>query len=367
MTYLKPLPLNSKAACLALLAISVSLTACQSETESTEVGKSTGESTVAVLTTQPQPATLELPAFAGQTRPHFEHQLAFQTSGRLSQRLVRAGDSVSKGQLLFELDNQDQLLRLEQANKTLIAAQQRFVTVQAQLKRTQHLRTSDLASAANVEDFQAALEEARARKASAQAEVELAQNHVNYTRINSPVDGFVVEIFAESEAIVSPGQAIATVGAKDTTDVVVDLPESWLPVPLSGHVQFSNGQRFPVSLYDNAMQANPTTRTWQARYLINGQPPKGFGRLVQVQLEKQNKSPGPLFSLPIAALDERGQGAQIWQVKSQRAIPLPIQVLQLLPDRFIFMAQNIDETQPVVAAGTHKLRTDLAVKPIKGL
>ena len=358
------MPLNSQAACLALLAIIVSLTACQSESESTE---SSGESTIAVLTTQAQPATLELPVFAGQTRPHFEHQLAFQTSGRLSQRLVRAGDAVAKGQLLFQLDNQDQLLRLEQANKTLIAAQQRFVTVQAQLKRAKHLRTSDLASAANVENFEAALEEARARKASAQAEVELAQNHVDYTRINSPVDGFVVETFAESEAIISPGQPIATVGAKDSTDVVVDLPESWLPVPLSGHVQFSNGQRFPVTLYDNAMQANLTTRTWQARYLINGQPPKGFGRLVQVQLEKQDNSPSPLFSLPIAALDERGQGAQIWQIKSQRAIPLPIQVLQLLPDRFIFMAQNMDEAHPVIAAGTHKLRTDLAVKPIKGL
>jgi membrane fusion protein (multidrug efflux system) len=131
------------------------------------------------------------PTFLGQTEASQTVQVRARVRGFLLERSFEEGQPVKAGQVLFRIDPRSFEAELNVARARLAGAQARLDRAVTELKRLEELATKQAAN-------QVELEQARMEERVAAAEVQLeesrvkqAQLEVDYTRVESPLDGVV--------------------------------------------------------------------------------------------------------------------------------------------------------------------------------
>ncbi len=121
---------------------------------------------------------------------------------------VRAGDTVNKGQSLIELEKSDLIAKSEQAKENIRVVNARLVEAKQNLIRVEKLNEQRLVALVDVD-------KARANHASLTAELALARQQkkeaetaLSYTEIISPINGRIVDRFAEPGDTASPGNQL---------------------------------------------------------------------------------------------------------------------------------------------------------------
>ena len=207
-------------------------------------------------------------------------QVGTQVSGTLQTVEVDFNDAVKAGQVIARIEPSTLDARLEQASATLASARASLAEAQATAKNAEadYRRKSELLGrqliARNEADLAlAARDQARARIASASAQVRQQQANVNSARldleksvIKSPVDGVVIK------RAVEPGQ---TVAASLQTPVLFEIAGDLRRMEI-------------VLAIDEAVIGH--VRDWQvARFTVDAFPERHFsGRVKQVRLAATN-------------------------------------------------------------------------------
>ncbi|MBQ7528907.1 efflux RND transporter periplasmic adaptor subunit, partial [bacterium] len=102
-----------------------------------------------------------------------------RVAGRVQDVLVRAGDKVSKGQLLVQLDNSTQTTKVNAAKAALAQANAGLVQAQANYHAAQ-TKVEQAKESEGIIDVSSSLEVQRARQGVTQAEASLASAQANY-------------------------------------------------------------------------------------------------------------------------------------------------------------------------------------------
>jgi len=130
-------------------------------------------------------------------------------SSRLMARIisvkVRAGDSVSKGDLLLELENSDIKAQVQQAEARIRASSARLKEARQNLDRVQELQAGGVMSVSDLDRAQANHETLLAEIAGAKQALEEAKTALGYALIVAPFDGRVVDRFSEPGDTAQPG------------------------------------------------------------------------------------------------------------------------------------------------------------------
>ena len=134
--------------------------------------------------------------------------ISSRTLARITDISVRAGDTVAKGQILVELERSDLESRLQQANEQVRAATARLTEAQQNLERAEQLYQQSLIAAALLDEARANHDTLTAELATARQAVREAEVAISYTEIRAPIDGRVVERFAEPGDTASPGDKL---------------------------------------------------------------------------------------------------------------------------------------------------------------
>jgi len=141
--------------------------------------------------------------FTGTLEPHAQFVVAPKVSGRVENITVNISDSVTRGQVVAQLDNDEFVQALAQARADLevarakrIEAQSALETARRDLKRIRTLRERGVASESQLDAVlaeetarNAALEVAKSQVVRAEATVRTAEIRLGYTRVTADWSG----------------------------------------------------------------------------------------------------------------------------------------------------------------------------------
>lgn len=170
-------------------------------------------------------------------------EVGAQVSGQLQHLHVALGDRVTKGQLLAEIDPQQQKNALDNAQAGLanVQAQKRakealLKQYQLELTRQQRMRDRDASAQADLESAEAQVATTKAEIAALEAqiiqartEVDTAQVDLGYTQISAPIDGVVVDIETKEGQTIISAQTVPTIltlAVLDTITVKAEISEA---------------------------------------------------------------------------------------------------------------------------------------------
>tara|TARA_R110002073_G_scaffold121027_4_gene263231 strand:+ start:9902 stop:10951 length:1050 start_codon:yes stop_codon:yes gene_type:complete len=118
---------------------------------------------------------------------------------------VRAGDMVKKGQVLIKLENSDLQSRVSQAQANLQSVNTRLAEAKLGLSRATDLVAQKLIANADFDRAQADYDTLVANSSNADQALREAESSLALSTITAPIDGRIVDRFAEPGDISRPG------------------------------------------------------------------------------------------------------------------------------------------------------------------
>ncbi len=232
-------------------------------------------------------------------------------SGYLAALKVREGDPVRRDEVLAEVTAASPRGRLEEARARLAEQEAKKAEADARARRAAELLSRGAASTREAEATEAAARVATASLDAARAVVDLAERHVAYTEIRSPLDGVVVRLLA-SPGQPLPGQGQPVLEVADTRRLEVDATataaeaarlvsgqDAELSFPGSGVTVRSPGRVVAVS-----PALDPSTATTRVRIALPEPPPAGVMLRLYARADVQTGTLHDALWVPATALLE---------------------------------------------------------------
>lgn len=320
-----------------------------------------------VLTAEARAVARGSARLSGTVRARFETPIAFQVGGRILARRIDAGERVAAGQVLFRLDPQDFEQAVAVARADVQAARAELETAEAETRRNRDLLAREFISDQIFERVQLAEKSARERVEAAQARLEQAKNQLGYTELAAKRDGTLIEVTGEPGQVVAAGQAVGIIAQQGVNEVEVFLPERF-GVPESGAIVDGERPVAELALREAAGAADDITRTWKARYTIDAQDRRlRLGQVVKVALDTKDAD-RDVLEVPVGAINERGQGPQVWVIRDGSAQPVRVTLLDMDTENARILAARdagLEADTPVIALGTHLLESGMPVRAIE--
>jgi membrane fusion protein (multidrug efflux system) len=218
---------TNRCLCLGVAAVAALAAGCGSP-QPQMPGGMTPEVVVVTLKPQSIALTLDLP---GRVSAFLVAEVRPQVSGIVKQRLFTEGASVKAGQPLYELDDAIYRAQLNSARATLQKAEATEAAAKLTAGRAAEMIKIDAVSAQDNDNAIAALAQAKADVAAAQAAVDSSAVNLGYAHIVSPISGRIGKSSITQGALVTAQQAAALATVQQLDPIYVDVNQSsneWL-------------------------------------------------------------------------------------------------------------------------------------------
>ena len=331
--------------------------------EASALGDPRQEPPVVRLVTAVQGAGSER-GFTGIIAARVQSNLGFRVAGKIVERLVNVGQQVKAGQALMRIDETDLRLALTAKRNAAAAARASYVQAQADEQRYAKLVSDGWTSRQRYEQAKAALDTAEAQLAAAEAAARVAENEVTYSVLVADADGTVVETLSEPGQVISAGQTVVRLAQAGPREALVALPETIRPAigSVADAIVYGNdGQRFTAHLRQLSDAADPQTRTYEARYVLDGEAAAApLGATVTVRLASQANVPD--FQVPLGAVLDDGLKTGVWvlDVATSTVHFRPVKLVRITSETAVISGVNAGDR--VVSLGAHLLREDAHVR-----
>jgi RND family efflux transporter MFP subunit len=291
------------------------------------------------LETVKSAAMPEIQEVVGTVRARTSAVVAARIPGSISVLKVREGDRVRKGQVLAQLNAQENqavasgaTAGVEEAQRGLEEAVSRRKLAETTFERYSRLYTEQAVTRQEFDIKQTekelavqAVSRAGARLKQAQAGARAATTMADYTLIIAPISGIITNKQAELGATVFPAQPLMTIEDERSYQLELAVPENLVTKIRQGSpVQVtldSLGDTFTAGITDIVPAADPVSRTFTAKISLNRKGLKSgmFGRGAISMGTTVNS-----ISVAANAVVEHGAMTTVWVVGSDNLARLRI-------------------------------------------
>jgi RND family efflux transporter MFP subunit len=302
--------------------------------------------------------------FTGTIGARVQSNLGFRVPGKIVERLVNVGEQVKAGQPLMRIDGTDLRLALTAKRNAVAAARASVVQAEADERRYARLLSDGWSPRQRYEQAKAALDTAAAQLSAAEADARVAENEATYSVLVADVDGTVVETLGEPGQVVSAGQTVVRLAQAGPREAVVALPETIRPAIGSAAVASvygGDGRRYAAHLRQLSDSADALTRTYEARYVLDGEAAQApLGATVTIRLV--NAASQPEVEVPLGAVLDTGRRTGVWVFDGAtstvhfRAVRLD----RVTSETAVISGLSPDD--PVVSLGAHLLQEGARVR-----
>ena len=307
-------------------------------------------------------------SFTGIIGARVQSNLGFRVPGKIVERLVNVGEQVKAGQPLMRIDETDLRLVLTAKRNAVAAARASFVQLEADERRYAKLVSDGWVSRQRYDQAKAASDTAKAQLAAAEAEARVAENEATYSLLVADADGTVVETLGEPGQVVSAGQTVVRLAQTGPREAVVALPETVRPAVGSvaeASVYGNDGRRYTAHLRQLSDSADPQTRTYEARFVLDGAAAAApLGATVTIWLTGQVSEPE--VQVPLGAVFDDGRKVGVWVFQSATSTVhfRSIKAVRLTSETAV--VSGLRSGDSIVSLGAQLLHEGERVRPASG-
>jgi RND family efflux transporter MFP subunit len=348
----------------AALALSLLLAACEDERQAAE------EPPVRAIkyTVLKEGVDAQRRRLSGTVEAATRSAVAFQTAGQVVELTRKAGDAVTRGELLARLDPEPFRLALASAESELQQAEAAVADAESKFGQQEKLFETGFTTRTAYETALANLRTARGTLGVARSRVDLARRDLRKADLGAPFDGVVARKEVDLYEEVASGQPIYTVQSEGDAEVRVSLPET-----LIGAVTVGDAVAVVVDLVSPEPLAGRITEIAPLAEGVNAYPvvirlddPPGAlrpGMSAEAIFEFRSPQTAGAFSLPITALrPEVGQdAAKVFVFRDGVLEARRIRVVNLR-DNAVQITGDIADGDIVATAGVSLLHDGMRVR-----
>jgi len=302
---------------------------------------------------------------SGVIQARYNAQVGFLVSGRLVARNVDIGAVVKKGDVLAQIDPSDFKNKLISAQSQVTAAQSQLAQATPQEARQRQLLKDGFTTQVNYDNALNNLNAAKASLESARAELQLAQDQVNYTTLKADSDGAVTATGADPGQVVNAGQMIVQISQLDPIDGVFAVSERAVPyVPVGTEVKVALQSDPDAAITGTVREvsplADPVTGTFTIKISLPDAPDTmRLGAVVIGSLQIQGKL---VAEIPTTALLQTGDQPAVWIVSpTEKKVHRQVVKVGSYGLDKVTIAEGLKDGDIVVTAGINWLAEDQPV------
>jgi RND family efflux transporter MFP subunit len=170
--------------------------------------------------------TPRITATVGTVRAVQESTIASRLPARVTKVHVTAGQAVSAGDVLIELDQRDIEAHIKEARANVEAAEARLTQAQSDFDKIKQLVERNAGAQRELDNARRDVEVAQAEVEARRHGLELAQTQLQYTQVTAPISGVVIDKHVEEGDLAQPGKPLVTLYDPDRLQLVASVPES---------------------------------------------------------------------------------------------------------------------------------------------
>lgn len=320
---------------------------------------------VRVITVTEQQAG-ETVTLSGVVEAKTEVDLAFRIGGRMIKRLVGVGDRVAAGQLIAQLDSQDEENAVRAASANLSAAEGKFFEAEQNYDRQRQLLNRGHTTRQRYDAAVQTLNTLRGQADVARAQLATAKTRLNDTHLYADAPGDVTVRGANAGEVVQAGQMIVRIARKEGRDAVFDAPPSLIArgtgdAEISVVLSINPAVVATGRVREIAPQADPQTGTFRVRVGL-ADPPSDM-RLGSSVVGRATLEGQAGMAIPASALSRANGAPSVWVVDaaSETVSPKPVEVAAYHASEVIITG-GIAAGDVIVTAGIQSLRPGQRVR-----
>ncbi len=310
-------------------------------------------------------------------------QLRARVEGYLEKVFFQDGDRVKKGQLLFLIQQNTYQAQLQQAKASILTQKAALFHAQTELTRYSKLQQEKAASQTDVDQWLYQRDAAKAALLNAEAQRDLAQLNLDYTRVTSPFDGRIDRRLRDPGNLVGSGESTVLAEVNQISPIYIyftinerDLlrlmggtrlspaeasKKKW---PMAFGLANEKGYPHEGTLDFAAISVTPTTGT----LLLRGIAPNKDGKVLpglfaRVQVPVAEKKAA--LVIPTQALGYDQQGPYLLVVNEKNIVERRAVTLGTQTDGFRVIDAGLQGDEWVVVEGVIKAIPGRPVTPEK--
>jgi membrane fusion protein (multidrug efflux system) len=338
---------------------------------------------VSVVTLKPQSVALtrELP---GRIAAFLVAEVRPQVSGIVKRRLFTEGGTVKAGEPLYELDDAIYRAQYNSARATLQKAQATHEAARLTANRAAEMVKIDAVSAQDNDNAIAALRQAEADVAAAQAAVDSSAVNLAYAHIVSPISGRIGKSSITQGALVTAEQTAALATVQQLDPIYVDVNQSssqWLQLKQdidAGRVQagaagaptkivLENGTTYATEgkLQFSDVTVDPTTGNFLLRVIVaNPNQVLMPGMYVRAVVGEGVMPQGLLAPQRGVTRDAKGGATALVVGRDDKVEVREVRVSRTIGDQWL-VEDGLAAGDRVIVEGLQKVQPGMAVKAVE--
>ncbi|WP_447981180.1 efflux RND transporter periplasmic adaptor subunit [Achromobacter kerstersii] len=324
----------------------------------------------------PAKADERLPAWTlpGEVQARYSTPLSFRVGGKITERLVRLGDTVTPGQVVAKLDPADATKNAAAAKAQLSAAQHQLEYARQQLDRDRAQARENLIAANQLEQTRNAYASALAQRDQAAQEAALSADQLKYTTLHADHAGLITAEQADTGQNVAAGTPVYQLAWSGDIDATCDVPESvlaGLAVGQRASVTLGplRGKTFTAVLREIAPAADPQSRTYRVKLTLESPSPDvRLGMTANISFDNRSAADVETYTVPATALFHDAKDPAVWVVKPE-ANTLELRRVEVLryDARTVTLSGGVKAGERVVWQGVHTVSAGEKVRPVAPL
>jgi membrane fusion protein (multidrug efflux system) len=308
--------------------------------------------------------------YPGTVVPLNEVELRAEVGGYITGIFVQDGQSVKKGQKLYEIDRSRYDAAYRQAQAGVEIAKSNYEKAKKDAERYQKLADQDAIAKQRVDYALTDLANAQSQIAGSQAILANAAADLKRSVIVSPFSGRIGISQIKLGALVSPGSTLLnTVSTNDPIAVDISIPQQQIPrfLELQKNPGTAADSIFSIQLHDNSRfnasgkivavdrAVDPQTGSIKVRISF----PNASGKLIagmNCQINVLNKSNEKQVLIPFKAVSEQLGEFTVFVVGDSSKVEQRHVVTGLKIDEKIVITEGLKEGEVYVTEGVQNLR-----------